>query len=272
MERFRIDDKVAIITGGAGLLGVQHAKAIAEIGGVPVLWDINGKAAQQQADLIAKEYGIQAKAMKVDITEIRQITSGLMNLLKEFHHLDILINNAAHDPKVDVKQKSLGAQFENFRLDVWNQHILVGLTGAFLCSQIIGNYMARHGGGVIVNISSDLGLISPDQRIYRKKNLSPDRQSTKPISYSVIKHGLIGLTKYLATYWAEKNVRVNAICPGGVYTNQPKEFVKKLSALIPLGRMAHMDEYRGAIQFLVSDASSYMTGATLVLDGGRSVW
>jgi NAD(P)-dependent dehydrogenase (short-subunit alcohol dehydrogenase family) len=132
--------------------------------------------------------------------------------------------------------------------------------------------MASYRRGVIVNISSDLGLIAPDQRIYRKKQLLAHQQPVKPVTYSVIKHALIGLTKYLATYWAENNVRVNALCPGGVSAGQPKEFVEKLVNLIPLGRMARADEYRGAIQFLVSDASSYMTGAVLVMDGGRTTW
>jgi len=272
IDCFRIDGKVAVITGGAGLLGVEHAKAIAQAGGIPVLWDINEAAACRQAAVISKEFHIPAKGMRVDITDGKQIKGGLRSLLKEFRHVDILINNAALDPKVDHSKNPAWTRLENFNVEMWDQDIQVGLTGAFLCAQTIGTYLAEHGGGVILNISSDLGLISPDQRIYSKKSLPKNQQPVKPVSYSVVKHGLIGLTKYLATYWAESKVRVNAICPGGVYTNQSKEFVKKLSHLIPLGRMARIDEYRGAIQFLVSDASSYMTGAALVMDGGRSIW
>jgi NAD(P)-dependent dehydrogenase (short-subunit alcohol dehydrogenase family) len=148
----------------------------------------------------------------------------------------------------------------------------VGLTGAFLCSQTVGSYLAGHGGGVILNIASDLGVIAPDQRLYRQEGVAAEQQPVKPVTYSVIKHGLIGLTKYLATYWAEQNVRVNALSPGGIYTNQPEAFVKKLTRLIPLGRMASSDEYRAAVLFLVSDASSYMTGANLSVDGGRTCW
>ena len=121
-------------------------------------------------------------------------------------------------------------------------------------------------------ISSDLGLIAPDQRIYRKSNLAEHQQSVKPITYSVIKSGLIGLTKYISTYWSDKNVRCNALSPGGVFNDQPAEFVEKISELIPLGRMANRDEYRAAIQFLCSEASSYMNGHNLVMDGGRSIW
>lgn len=271
-DLFRIDGKVVIITGGAGLLGTEHAKAIAGIGGIPILWDINQSASRRQAALISKEFACQAKGMRVDITNHDQIKIALKTVLKEFGHVDILINNAARDPKVDSSKNPAWTRLENFSLKLWNQDIVVGLTGAFLCSQVIGSQMALQGEGVILNISSDLGIISPDQRIYHKKTLSKNQQPVKPISYSVIKHGLIGLTKYLATYWAENNVRVNAICPGGVYTNQPQEFVKKLTSLIPIGRMAHIDEYHGAIQFLVSNASSYMTGAALVIDGGRSTW
>ena len=141
-----------------------------------------------------------------------------------------------------------------------------------LCSKVFGYEMSKNGYGVILNISSDLGIIAPDQRIYKKEGLPENEQPVKPVTYSVIKHGLIGLTKYLAIYWADKGVRCNVLCPGGIYNNQPDEFVKKISHLIPLGRMAHEDEYKATVVFLVSDASSYMTGENLVIDGGRTCW
>ena len=150
--------------------------------------------------------------------------------------------------------------------------LAVGLTGAFLCSQVFGTWMAGNGGGVILNIASDLSVIAPDQRLYRKDGLPEAEQPVKPVTYSVIKTGLIGLTRYLATYWAEQGVRVNALSPGGVYVGQPPEFVARLAALIPLGRMAERDEYTAAVQFLCSDASRYMTGQNIVMDGGRSAW
>jgi len=125
---------------------------------------------------------------------------------------------------------------------------------------------------VILNVSSDLGVIAPDQRLYRQEGIPDDQQPVKPVTYSVIKHGLIGLTKYLATYWADRGVRANTLAPAGVYTNQPDAFVQRISSLVPMGRMADADDYRGAIQFLCSDASRYMTGACVVMDGGRSVW
>jgi NAD(P)-dependent dehydrogenase (short-subunit alcohol dehydrogenase family) len=188
--------------------------------------------------------------------------------------VDILINNAANNPKMDASSLDQAAKtrLENFPLEIWNQDIAVGLTGAFLCSRIFGTEMARRGKGVILNVASDLALIAPDQRIYRKPDVTEDNQPVKPVSYSVVKHGLLGLTRYLATYWCDRGVRVNAISPGGVYTGQDEVLVQKLSNLIPLGRMAYADDYKAAIVFLVSDASSYMTGANLIIDGGRTVW
>jgi NAD(P)-dependent dehydrogenase (short-subunit alcohol dehydrogenase family) len=149
---------------------------------------------------------------------------------------------------------------------MWMDDIAVGLTGALICSQVFGLEMARQGKGVILNISSDLGIIAPDQRIYRKDGLADDEQNVKPVTYSVIKHGLIGLTKYLATYWAESGVRSNALCPAGVFDGQDKDFVSKLTNLVPMGRMADKEEYKATILYLISDASSYMTGSTVVVD------
>lgn len=271
-KKLRLDNRVAIITGGAGLLGVQHAQVIGEAGGIPVLWDIQRAAVTERAGEIAAQYGVDCRGMTVDITSPEAVKRGFDQVLARFNRADILINNAANDPKVTATANLAWSRLENFSLDLWLQDMAVGLTGAFLCSQTVGSYLASQGGGVILNIASDLGVIAPDQRLYRQEGLAEDQQPVKPVTYSVIKHGLIGLTKYLATYWAENNVRVNALSPGGIYTNQPEAFVKKLTGLIPLGRMASCDEYRAAVLFLVSDASSYMTGANLIVDGGRTCW
>ncbi len=274
LSKFYLEGKVSIITGGAGLLGGQHAAAISEAGGFPILWDINGKAVVERADEITVKLGVECQGMKVDITDQDAVSKGMSDILKTHKQVDILINNAANDPKLggEGMSSSQWSRLENFPLEVWNQDIAVGLTGAFLCSQVIGSEMARQGRGVILNIASDLSVIAPDQRLYRKGGLPDDQQPVKPVTYSVIKSGLVGLTRYLATYWADKGVRVNALSPGGVYTDQPQEFVQRLTNLIPLGRMAARDEYRGAVQFLCSDASKYMTGQNVVMDGGRSCW
>jgi NAD(P)-dependent dehydrogenase (short-subunit alcohol dehydrogenase family) len=272
LESFKLDGKVAIVTGGAGLLGVKHAEAIAEAGGIPVLWDINSQAVQLRGRELSEKYDISCLDMKVDITNPENIKSGIKEVLKILGRVDILINNAANDPKVTSSQGSASNRLENFPLDIWEKDIAVGLTGAFLCSRELGSYMSEHDGGVILNIVSDLGVIAPDQRIYQKEGIGEKDQNVKPVTYSVVKHGIIGLTKYLATYWRDKKVRINAISPGGIYVDQSEEFVQKLTNLIPMGRMAQQDEYKAAVLFLVSDASSYMTGANLVIDGGRTVW
>lgn len=272
LDTFKLDGKVAIITGGAGLLGVRHGEAVAEAGGIPVLWDVREDTAQTRANQLADANSGKAMGMGVDITDEADIERGMKEVLDRFGRVDILINNAARNPKVDSSGGINTSRLENFPLNEWLGDINVGLTGAFLCSKVIGGHMAQQDGGVILNIASDLGVIAPDQRIYRQEGLAEESQPAKPVTYSVVKHGLVGLTKYLATYWADKNVRCNAISPGGVYTEQPDDFVGRLTNLIPMGRMANDDEYKGAILFLVSDASSYMTGANLNIDGGRTCW
>jgi NAD(P)-dependent dehydrogenase (short-subunit alcohol dehydrogenase family) len=269
---FDLTGRVAIITGGAGLLGGQHAEAIAGAGGIPVLVDLALSQAEGKAGRLADAFGVPACGMQADITQPAQIQAVLMDVVARYGRVDILINNAANNPKMETPSDTAWSRLEHFPLEQWAADLAVGLTGAFVCSQIIGREMARRKSGVILNIASDLAVIAPDQRIYRQPGLPDAQQPVKPVSYSVVKTGLIGLTRYLATYWAEAGVRVNAISPGGVYNGQPEDFVHKLSHLIPLGRMAHLDEYQGAILFLCSDASSYMTGQNLIVDGGRSCW
>ena len=271
-ELFNLAGKVALITGGAGLLGRQHAEVIAKANGIPILLDLpSGRPAGVAATLSA-QWKSEVIGYDLDITKPAEIEGVRDRLIGRFGQIDILINNAANNPKVEKAEDAHFARIEQFPLQLWEADLAVGLTGAFLCSKIFGTQMARQGGGIIVNIASDLSLISPDQRLYRLENVPEDQQPVKPITYSVIKTGLIGMTKYLATYWASNNVRVNALSPGGIYNDQNKEFVERLSKLIPLGRMAHLNEYQGALLFLCSDASSYMTGAVLAVDGGRSVW
>ncbi|MGE4299496.1 MAG: SDR family oxidoreductase [Desulfovibrionaceae bacterium] len=270
-QTFDLAGRVAIITGGCGLLGKRHAEAVAEAGGVPVLWDIHPDAAGVAAAM-AKDMGAPCHGFTVDITNAATVDAALAQTLAACGRVDILINNAANDPKVSNTGGVNGSRLEYFDQAMWDKDIAVGLTGAFLCGRTVGAHLAASGGGVILNIASDLGVIAPDQRIYRKDGLAEEAQPAKPVTYSVVKHGLIGLTKYMATYWADKNVRVNALSPGGVYVSQPDDFVAKLANLIPMGRMAKGDEYKGAVLFLISDASSYMTGANLVVDGGRTCW
>lgn len=271
-DPFSLDQRVVVITGGGGLLGVQHALAVARAGGRPVLLDIDAASATRAADRVRKETGAEAVAIAADITDAAAVARARDEVLDRLGRVDSLVNNAAFNPKMEVAGQLSGSRLEDFSRAQWDAEIAVGLTGAFLCAQAFGTEMARAGRGAIVNVASDLGVIAPDQRLYRVDGVAADRQPVKPVTYSVVKTGLIGLTRYLATYWADRGVRANAISPGGVYAGQPDEFVTRLSNLIPLGRMAREDEYGAAIVFLCSDASSYMTGHNLVVDGGRSVW
>ena len=272
LNLFDLTGRVAVITGGTGLLGQQHAEAIAQAGGIPVLADIRVSGVDPKSHAWKTRFGEQACAIQTDITDPESVKKLLQVVLEKFGRVDILVNNAANNPKIENEAKVEFSRLEFFPLDQWDADLNVGLKGAFLCSQIIGSEMARRKQGVIVNVASDLAVIAPDQRLYRKPGLPEDQQPVKPVTYSVVKTGLIGLTRYLATYWAGSGIRVNAISPGGVYNNQADDFVERLTRLIPLGRMANASEYQAAILFLCSDASSYMTGTNLVIDGGRSCW
>ena len=275
LGNFKLDNRLVAITGGAGLLGEQHAEAVIEGGGTAVLLDIKKEAIDTALVRLRDKYGKDccAAGYMADITDEDSIRNVAEQIAQDYGPVYGLINNAANNPKVEGNAANMGAiQFENFPISMWMGDIAVGLTGAFLCSKVFGAGMAEQGQGVILNISSDLGIIAPDQRIYRKEGLAENEQTVKPVTYSVIKHGLIGLTKYLATYYAEKGIRCNALCPAGVYNGQNEKFLKKLTNLIPMGRMARVDEYKSTILYLLSEASSYMTGSTMIVDGGRTCW
>jgi NAD(P)-dependent dehydrogenase (short-subunit alcohol dehydrogenase family) len=272
-QRFSLEGRVVAITGGAGLLGRKHAEAVAEAGGIPVLLDIGAEVVEAAAARLAETYGVPALGLVCDITDKARIEAALATILDRFGRFDALVNNAANDPKVGPgADGNRLTRFENLTLAHWHGDIAVGLTGAFLCAQVFGHYLATHGGGTILNIASDLAVIAPDQRLYRIEGQPEESQPVKPVTYSVVKSGLVGLTRYLSTYWADAGVRVNAISPGGVYNGQDGDFVGRLAQRIPMGRMADKDEYKASVVYLLSDASSYMTGFNLVVDGGRSVW
>lgn len=261
-------DSAAIVTGGAGLLGREHAIALAEIGYKVFLFDIDHeglKSAKKYVEEVVTDAQIQT--VICDITSEDEIRTVMSTISNDSRQLKCLINNASMNPS---PEKDLGGNsIENFDSKLWNREISVGLTGAILMCKNVRQLMVSGGGGYILNIASDLSVISPDQRIYRVKG---SRGFVKPVSYSIIKTGLIGFTRYLATYWAEHNIRVNALSPGGVENGQSQQFVSNLEALIPMSRMAKKNEYRGAVQYLCSDQSSYMTGQNLIVDGGRSIW
>jgi NAD(P)-dependent dehydrogenase (short-subunit alcohol dehydrogenase family) len=273
LKRFRLTDRVAVVTGSAGLLGPEHAHALLEAGAQVVLTDIDQPAVERTAAALGDEFRSGVLGIRMDVTDAASVADALRTILDRCGRVDVLVNNAAVDAKVSASGAGREmSRFEWFSTEQWNREIAVGLTGAFLCCQTFGAHMAGTRGGVILNIASDLSVFSPDQRLYRREGIADADQPVKPVTYSVIKTALIGLTRYLATYWADCGVRVNALSPGGVRVDQPDAFVARLSQLIPLGRMAARDEYRAAVQFLCSDASSYMTGQNIVMDGGRSVW
>ena len=273
LDQFKLDGKFCVITGGAGLLGIKHAEALIDAGANIILVDKNTAKLNIAVSGLSTRPGHKSTIFgyNFDITNEEAVRYHIECMYRYPGSIDVLINNAANTPRAE--DISSLTRLEDFPIKSWREDFDVSVTGAFLMSREIGKRMAENRGGVILNIVSDLGIIAPDQRIYRKEGLKDSEQPVKPVSYSVAKHALIGLTKYLATYWADKGVRVNSISPGGVYNGHLSVgFVRELISLIPMGRMAHADEYKAAILFMCSDASSYMTGANLVIDGGRTCW
>ena len=269
MHHFSLNKRIALITGGAGLLGIQHAIAIRDAGGIPIISDLNQKAVDQAVS----EVGGKCEGLVADVTDKSSIERTLTGILSCHGRIDILVNNAARNPKVEKSDDSPAlSRFENLELKDWNLDIAVGLTGTMLCCQVFGEHMSRNGGGVIVNIGSEYALVAPDQSIYRLEGVPDDQQPSKPATYTVVKHAIVGLTRHLAVYWAKQGVRVNCLCPGGVEQDQSPAFKEKLTRLIPMGHMAPPDHIRGALVFLCSDASSFMTGEIIAVNGGRTVW
>lgn len=269
-EKFDLKNKTAIVTGGGGLLGNQFCRTLVQAGANVIVADINVALAQELADELNQSGG-NAIAYQLDVTDPIS-TNGMASIaIEKFGSIDILVNSAALDPKFDkANEDKQGANaFESFPLEVWKQSLDVNLTGLFLCSQAVASAMKNQGSGSIINICSTYGLVGPDQRLYEREGQA---KQYKPITYTVTKAGVVGLTKYLATYFAGTAIRINSLTPGGIYNNHDEEFTKAYSSRTVMGRMAEQDEMNGALLFLASDASTYMTGSNLVVDGGWTAW
>jgi 2-deoxy-D-gluconate 3-dehydrogenase len=271
-EKFDLKGRVAIVTGGGGQLGTEFCKTLAEAGAAVVAADLLMDHANRTATLLT-DSGYECVPYRLDVTSVDSTRGLVAETTKRFGRLDILVNCAALDPKFDPDAAAKGiapGAFEDYPLEMWNDALNVNLTGIFLMTQASVKPMIAQGKkGSIINICSTYGLNGPDQRIYIKDG---KRVAFKPAYYTTTKAGVMGFTKYLATYYAETEIRVNALTPGGVFNNHEDYFVKNYSAKTIMGRMAKKDEMNGALLFLASDASSYMTGNNVVVDGGWTAW
>ena len=266
-------NKIALITGAAGLMGRYHAEALAEVGYNLVLTDLNIAKLSKLKNFLSKKFKkLKFYYYNCDITSEKQVNNLKKNLDESKLFVSCLINNADNNPKMISSSPKIKSNIEDYKLDNLKKEISVGVFGTFNCIKLFGSAMAKKNDGIIINVSSDLGVIAPDQRIYDKSENILKVKDFKPISYSISKHALHGITKYLSTYWAHKKVRVNTLVMGAVFNNQSKTLVKNLQKRIPLGRMANKNEYKKAIQFLANKENSYMTGQKLIIDGGRTIW
>jgi len=274
IKEFNLNNKVAIITGGAGMLGKMHSKAICEKGGIPILLDTK-KDLINRAIASLSNQNVNSYGYVCNINDIQNVQDVSKKIQTKFGKVDILINNAALTAKgMSSKAKDFFLPVEEYRLDIWKELINVNLNGHYICTKVFGETMIKKGGGSIINISSEIGLISPDKRIYINvvNPYSKDEPLNNPPGYSVTKAGLIALGKSFSLMWKDYNVRVNTLCPAGVFDNHDPVFLKNYTNLVPMGRMANKDEYMGSIIFLASDASYPITGSTLVVDGGKTCW
>lgn len=253
---------MVILTGAAGLLGTQYAEGLSQTGANVVLADTNFARCKSLVNSLAKKYDVFPLAIKVDITSKKSIKNMVKRTVDRFSRIDVLVNNAVFPES----KKERSVSFEKFALSDWNKIIGVNLTGVFLCCQEVGKIMSKQKSGVIINIGSIYGMKGADQRIYGNSGLN------STAAYAVTKSGILNITRYLASYWHKKGIRINTLSLGGVENNQERDFKKKYSYKTMIGRMARNDEYIGALIFLASDASSYMTGSNLVVDGGWTSW
>ena len=262
-ESFSLKDRIAIVTGALGLLGKQHCLALAEAGANVIVCDLDGDKCRSFADTLP----VPGLGFEMDITNMDSVIEVRDKVLMQFGKIDILVNNAAINDMFEnpAMAKEL-SMFENYPLESFRKSLEVNVTGTFICSQVFGTEMIKEGKGSIINIASTYGVVAPDQSIY--KDEYGNQKFYKSAAYPVTKGAVISFTKFLAAYWGNKGIRVNALSPGGVENNQERYFIKNYSKKTPLGRMAQPDDYKGALVFLASDASSYMTGANLIVDGG----
>lgn len=269
-EKFSLDGQAAIVTGGAGLLGKTFSWVLAEAGASVVVADLDLGAAEAHVQHLY-DHGLHAMAHEVDVTDPDSVDRMVRGCAESLGSVDILVNSAGLDPKFDPEHEAEQSRnrFEYYSLQDWQRSLDVNLSGVFLACQAAAREMVNQDRGVIINLSSVYGLKGPDQRIY------PERaglKQYKPVDYAVTKAGILGLTRYLAAYYAGTQIRVNALTPGGVFNQHEEPFLKNYSAKTIMGRMASTDELGGALLFLASPASSYMTGANLVVDGGYTAW
>ncbi len=263
MEIFSLKGKTAIVTGACGLLGVKHCEAMAEAGANVVVADVN----EESVNVLAAKLGKDHLGVAVDVTKQLSLQDLKNKVINKYGRIDVLVNNAAINDMFENPQLALEkSKFENYPLDMWQKSVDVNVTGVFLCSQVLGTVMAEAGSGSIINIASTYGVTAPDQNLYKDEN--GVQMFYKSAAYPTTKAAVLGFTRFLAAYWGNKGVRVNALSPGGVFNNQDDTFIKNYSSRTVLGRMANSSDYKGSLIFLASEASSYMTGANLIVDGG----